>query len=196
MAEAEGGPNIQSGRIAGLDTSVAHPARVYDYWLGGKDNFAADREAAERVLAAAPGLRFRVRANRAFLGRTTRYLAAEAGIRQFLDIGTGIPTGDNTHEVAQREAPDARVVYVDNDRCKSGCAHARAWPVRLPEAKFSWSLPHWLLQAWHTRPAVTLAVELGRQGGLKGGRARAEKLTPEQRSEIARKAARARWSSR
>ncbi len=115
MAEAEGGPNVQEGRIAGLDTSVAHPARVYDYWLGGKDNFAADREAAERVLAAAPGLRFRVRANRAFLGRTTRYLAAEAGIRQFLDIGTGIPTGDNTHEVAQREAPDARVVYVDND---------------------------------------------------------------------------------
>jgi hypothetical protein len=94
---------------------VAHPARVYDYWLGGKDNFAADREAAERVLAAAPGLRFRVRANRAFLGRATRYLAAEAGIRQFLDIGTGIPTADNTHEVAQRAAPDSRVVYVDND---------------------------------------------------------------------------------
>jgi S-adenosyl methyltransferase len=115
VAEVEGRPNVQAGRIAGLDTSVAHPARVYDYWLGGKDNFAADREAAERVLAAAPGLRFRVRANRAFLGRTTRYLAAEAGIRQFLDIGTGIPTGNNTHEVAQREAPDARVVYVDND---------------------------------------------------------------------------------
>ena len=125
VAEAEGRPNVQAGRIAGLDTSVAHPSRVYDYWLGGKDNFAADREAAERVLAAAPGLRFRVRANRAFLGRTTRYLAAEAGIRQFLDIGTGIPTGDNTHEVAQREAPDARVVYVDNDCYKSGCVHAR-----------------------------------------------------------------------
>ena len=92
VAEAEG--------IAGLDTSVAHPARVYDYWLGGTDNFAADREAAERVLAAAPGLRYRVRANRAFLGRATRYLAAEAGIRQFLDIGTGIPAAGNTHEVA------------------------------------------------------------------------------------------------
>ncbi len=107
MAEAED--------IAGLDTSVAHPARVYDYWLGGTDNFAADREAAERVLAAAPGLRYRVRANRAFLGRATRYLAAEAGLRQFLDIGTGIPAAGNTHEVAQRVAPDARVVYVDND---------------------------------------------------------------------------------
>ena len=115
MAEPEGGSSAQAERIAGLDTSVAHPARVYDYWLGGKDNFAADREAAERVLAAAPGLRFRVRANRAFLGRATRYLAAEAGIRQFLDIGTGIPTADNTHEVAQRAAPDSRVVYVDND---------------------------------------------------------------------------------
>jgi hypothetical protein len=102
-------------RVAGLDTSVAHPARVYDYWLGGKDNFAADREAAERVLAVTPGLRFRVRANRAFLGRATWFLAADAGVRQFLDIGTGIPTGDNTHEVAQRAAPDARVVYVDND---------------------------------------------------------------------------------
>ncbi len=125
MAEAEDGSSARAERIAGLNTSVAHPARVYDYWLGGKDNFAADREAAERMLAASPGLRYRVRANRAFLGRTTRYLAAEAGIRQFLDIGTGIPTGDNTHEVAQREAPDARVVYVDNDRCTSGCAHAR-----------------------------------------------------------------------
>jgi len=115
VAEAEGGSSAQAGRVAGLDTSVAHPARVYDYWLGGKDNFAADREAAERVLAVTPGLRFRVRANRAFLGRATRYLAAEAGIRQFLDIGTGIPTADNTHEVAQRAAPDSRVVYVDND---------------------------------------------------------------------------------
>ena len=115
MAEAGGRSSAQAGGIAGLDTSVAHPARVYDYWLGGKDNFAADREAAERVLAAAPGLRYRVRANRAFLGRATRYLAAEAGVRQFLDIGTGIPTADNTHEVAQRAAPDSRVVYVDND---------------------------------------------------------------------------------
>ena len=98
-----------------LHTDVPHPARVYDYWLGGKDNFAADREAAERVLAVAPGLRFRVRANRAFLGRVTRFLAGEAGIRQFLDIGTGIPSADNTHEVAQRAAPASRVVYVDND---------------------------------------------------------------------------------
>jgi hypothetical protein len=110
--------------IGGINTSVAHPARVYDYWLGGKDNFAADREAAERVLAATPGLRFRVRANRAFLARAVRYLAGEAGIRQFLDIGTGIPAANNTHEVAQAVAPDCRVVYVDNDPIV--LVHARA----------------------------------------------------------------------
>jgi S-adenosyl methyltransferase len=108
----------------GFDTSVAHPARVYDYWLGGTDNFPADREAAERVLAVTPGLRFRVRANRAFLARSVRYLAGDAGIRQFLDIGTGIPSANNTHEVAQAIAPDARVVYADNDPIV--LAHARA----------------------------------------------------------------------
>ncbi|HZC40344.1 MAG TPA: SAM-dependent methyltransferase [Streptosporangiaceae bacterium] len=114
-----------------LDTSVAHPARVYDYWLGGKDNFAADREAAERVLAVTPGLRFRVRANRAFLARAVRYLVSEAGIRQFLDIGTGIPSASNTHEVAQGIAPDARVVYVDNDPIV--LVHARALLTSTPE---------------------------------------------------------------
>jgi hypothetical protein len=110
--------------LPAFDTSVAHPARVYDYWLGGKDNYAADREAAERVLAVSPGLRFRVRANRAFLARSVRYLAGEAGIRQFLDIGTGIPSANNTHEVAQAAAADARIVYVDNDPIV--LAHARA----------------------------------------------------------------------
>jgi S-adenosyl methyltransferase len=113
-----------SAPFQGFDTSVAHPARVYDYWLGGKDNFAADRKAAEAVIAAQPGIRFGVRANRAFLRRTVRYLAGEAGIRQFLDIGTGIPTRENTHEVAQAAAPDARIVYVDNDPVV--LLHARA----------------------------------------------------------------------
>src|SRR5215475_8922222 len=103
------------GLSAEIDTSVAHPARVYDYWLGGKDNFAADREAAERVLAVTPGLRQRVRANRAFLVRSVRWLAGEAGIDQFLDIGTGIPSMNNTHEVAQSVTPTSRIVYVDND---------------------------------------------------------------------------------
>ena len=95
-----------------------------DYYLGGKDNFAADRAAGEEALAAFPGLISSVRANRAFLARTVRYLASERGIRQFLDIGTGIPASNNTHEVAQSVAPHARVVYVDHDPMV--LAHARA----------------------------------------------------------------------
>jgi S-adenosyl methyltransferase len=98
-----------------IDTSQAHPARVYDYWLGGKDNFAADREAAELALQAYPQLAQAVQANRKFLVRAVQYLTREAGIRQFLDLGTGIPAADNTHQVAQREAPESRIVYVDND---------------------------------------------------------------------------------
>ena len=114
-----------------FDTSVPHIARVYDYWLGGKDNFAADRELGERTLQAYPNLVFSVRANRAFLTRTVRFLAGEAGIRQFLDIGTGIPTNDNTHDVAQRVAPEARIVYVDNDPIV--LSHARALLTSKPE---------------------------------------------------------------
>ncbi len=98
-----------------FDTRVPHNARVYNYFLGGKDNFAADREAGERFIAAYPAVVHSVRANRAFLVRAVRFLASDMGIRQFLDIGTGIPTADNTHEVAQRYAPDSRIVYVDND---------------------------------------------------------------------------------
>jgi S-adenosyl methyltransferase len=98
-----------------FDTSVAHQARIYDYWLGGKDNFAADRKAAEEAAAAYPGVVTGARANRQFLARAVRHLAADVGIRQFLDIGTGIPTANNTHEVAQVVAPDSRVVYVDYD---------------------------------------------------------------------------------
>jgi hypothetical protein len=97
-----------------LDTSRAHPARIYDYWLGGKDNFAADREAGELALRAYPELAMALRSNRAFLGRAVRFLARE-GVRQFLDIGTGLPASGNTHEVAQQVAPDSRIVYVDND---------------------------------------------------------------------------------
>ena len=110
-----GDPDPEEDPQVTLDTSVAHPARVYDYWLGGKDNFAADREAAEQVIAANPNVLPGVRANRAFLGRAVRYLAGEAGVRQFLDLGTGLPTAENTHQVAQATAPDARIVYADND---------------------------------------------------------------------------------
>ena len=112
------------GPPAVIDTGVAHNARIYDYWLGGKDNFAADREAGDRALEANPRILRGVRANRRFLACAVRYLAGEAGIRQFLDVGTGLPAMDNTHEVAQAVAPDARVVYVDNDPIV--LAHARA----------------------------------------------------------------------
>lgn len=108
---------------AGIDVSMPTIARMYDYYLGGKDNFAADRDAAERVLAVAPQARAVARQNREFLGRAVRFLAG-AGIRQFLDIATGLPTQDNVHQVAQRVAPDARVVYVDHDPV--ACAHGRA----------------------------------------------------------------------
>ena len=111
-------------RTPGFDTSVAHQARMYDYLLGGKDNYAADRAAMEETLKIYPELAFTARANRAFLGRAVRFLAAEAGIRQFLDIGTGIPTAGNVHEVAQAVAPESRVVYVDYDPIV--LAHARA----------------------------------------------------------------------
>jgi SAM-dependent methyltransferase len=99
---------------ARIDTGVAHPARMYDYYLGGKDNYQVDRDAAEEVLAVLPEARDMSRANRAFLGRTVRYLARQ-GIKQFLDIGTGIPGPDNTNDVAHSVEPEARVVYVDND---------------------------------------------------------------------------------
>jgi hypothetical protein len=109
------GPEDDSHQPIDLKTDRPHPARVYDYLLGGKNNFAADRAAAEAGLKANPNSRIPPRENRAFLQRAVHYLAAEAGIRQFIDIGTGLPTGDNVHEVAQAIAPESRIVYVDND---------------------------------------------------------------------------------
>jgi S-adenosyl methyltransferase len=120
----EGTPPTGHDAALSIDTSVAHVARVYDYWLGGKDNFAADRQAGEQAISAYPDIVYSVRANRAFLARTVRYLAKDAGIRQFLDIGTGIPTANNTHEVAQSAAAGSNVVYVDNDPVV--LTHARA----------------------------------------------------------------------
>jgi hypothetical protein len=110
--------------VPGIDTSRPHSARTYDYMLGGKNHFAVDREAVDKNLANFPAIRTGPRENRAFLGRAVRYLVAEAGVRQFLDIGTGLPSHDNTHEIAQRAAPGARIVYVDNDPLV--LAHARA----------------------------------------------------------------------
>ena len=114
-----------------IDTSVPHSARIWNYWLGGKDNYEVDRAAGDQFSAIYPGIVDIARADRAFLGRVVRYLAGEAGVRQFLDVGTGLPTADNTHEVAQRVAPDSRVVYVDNDPLV--LVHARALLTSSPE---------------------------------------------------------------
>ncbi len=122
---------MTAGGNRDFDARVAHPARVYDYWLGGKDNFEADRIAGEATIAAYPAIRASARANRAFLARSVRFLADEAGLRQFLDIGTGLPTASNTHEVAQSVAPDSRIVYVDNDPLV--LSHARALLNSSPE---------------------------------------------------------------
>ena len=117
--------------LARLDTTRPHPARMWNYWLGGKDHYTADREVADQVIAAYPSIREVARASRACLGRMVSYLAAEEGIRQFLDIGTGLPTTGNTHEVAQRAAPGSKVVYVDNDPLV--LVHARALLTSGPE---------------------------------------------------------------
>jgi O-methyltransferase involved in polyketide biosynthesis len=121
----------EQGPWSRIDTSVPHSARLWNYLLGGKDNFAADRAAADQAVELMPDLVLSARADREFLGRAVRYLAGEAGIRQFLDIGTGLPTANNTHEVAQAVAPDTRVVYVDNDPIV--LAHARALLTSTPE---------------------------------------------------------------
>jgi len=116
---------------ARFDPSVAHSARVYAYWLGGKDNFPADRKAAEEVMRLRPQVVASARANRSFLARVVRYLAAQAGIRQFLDVGTGLPAPGNTHELAQAVDAECRVVYVDNDPVV--LTHARALLISTPQ---------------------------------------------------------------
>ncbi|WP_093778529.1 SAM-dependent methyltransferase [Streptomyces sp. yr375] len=114
-----------------IDTSVPHSARIWNYWLGGKDNYPVDEAAGNAYTAVFPGIVTVARGSRAFLGRSIRYLVEEAGVRQFLDVGTGLPTVDNTHEVAQRLAPESRIVYVDNDPLV--LAHARALLTSTPE---------------------------------------------------------------
>ncbi len=130
-------PETGPGAVA-FDTSVPSPARVWNYWIGGKDNYAADRAAAEAVMAVNPVQPTVARTARRFLVDVVRQLAGQHGVRQFLDIGSGLPTADNTHEVAQRVAPDSRVVYVDNDPVV--LAHARALLASAPEGKTDFML--------------------------------------------------------
>ncbi len=132
---------------SGLDTSKANIARVYDYWLGGSHNFRADQDAARTLIAVEPNTRAIIRANRAFLGRAVRFLAAEAGVRQFLDIGSGIPTEQNVHQIAHEAAPGSRVVYVDNDEV--AVAHSRLLLEADPDAT--------IIQADLREPAKILA---------------------------------------
>ena len=122
------GPEMPYDKI---NATVPHSARVWNYWLGGKDNFAADRELGEKVKQLFPSIVEVALASRAFLGRAIRYLVEDAGVRQFLDVGTGLPTANNTHEVAQRLAPESRIVYVDNDPLV--LVHARALLVSSPQ---------------------------------------------------------------
>ncbi|MBP2703040.1 SAM-dependent methyltransferase [Microbispora sp. RL4-1S] len=124
MTDGSAAPDEGPYAAVRVNPEVAHNARVWNHWLGGKDNYAADREVGDRIASMFPTIADVARADRAFLRRAVRHLAGEAGIRQFLDIGTGLPTADNTHQVAQRAAPDARVVYVDNDPLV--LVHARA----------------------------------------------------------------------
>ena len=136
----------------GVDSTKPHSARVYDYYLGGKDHFAADRDTGQRAMQSWPAVRTAVRENRAFLGRAVRYLAAEAGIRQFLDIGAGLPSADNVHEVAQAAAPESRVVYVDNDPIV--LAHAQVLLASAPGGRTAYieaerpSSPRWPSAGW------------------------------------------------
>jgi S-adenosyl methyltransferase len=148
-----------------IDTAKPHSARMYDYYLGGKDHFAVDREVAEQAMRSWPAVRIAVRENRAFLGRAVRYLVKEAGVRQFLDIGTGLPSANNVHEVAQEVAPDCRVVYVDNDPIV--LAHARALLASDPQGRTAYieadlREPHEIL----ADPAVTGTLDFSQPVAL------------------------------
>ncbi|MFD2764888.1 SAM-dependent methyltransferase [Micromonospora eburnea] len=169
VAVADTTSGVRSGAeqppSARIDPSVPHPARRYDYWLGGKDNFAADRQSGDAVAAAYPPIRTTVIENRRFMHRAARYLAGTAGIRQFLDIGTGIPTSPNMHEVAQEIAADTRVAYVDNDPIV--LAHARALLTSTPQGATAYidadlRDPERIL----SHPDVRATIDLDRPVGL------------------------------
>lgn len=168
LVTSEEFPDTVSDDDPAFDIGVSHHARVYDYWLGGKDHYAADRAYAEALDAVYPGVAATARANRDFLGRAVRFLAGEAGLSQFLDIGTGIPAPGSTHEVAQEVRPDSRIVYVDNDPVV--LSHARALLVGREPGTTDYihadlrNPEHILQQATHTlnftRPVGLLLVAI------------------------------------
>lgn len=146
-----------------IDTTVPHSARIWNYWLGGKDNYPVDEQAGDAYTAVFPGIVTIARSSRAFLRRNITYLAAEAGIRQFLDVGTGLPTADNTHEVAQRIAPDSRIVYVDNDPLV--LVHARDLLHSTPEGATSY-IDSNVLTPEHILAAAADTLDLSRPTAL------------------------------
>jgi hypothetical protein len=152
---ADGADLARDQSLHGIDATAAHSARTYDYLLGGKNNFAADREVVKRALRVFPAARTTARENRKFLGRAVRYVAAEAGVQQFLDIGTGLPTVNNTHEVAQAIEPSSRVVYVDNDPLV--LAHARALLTSGPQGRTAF------IEADLREPEMILADRITRE---------------------------------
>jgi SAM-dependent methyltransferase len=165
MSEGQGAGTDPEQLANELNTHVPQSARVYDYWLGGKDNFPADRAMAEAIAQQVPSIRAQVRAQRAFMGRAVRYLVAEAGVRQFLDIGTGIPSAGNVHEVAQELAPDARVVYVDNDPIV--LTHSRALLSSTPAGQLAFILADLRQpEAILNDPAVAKTLDLDQPVGL------------------------------
>ena len=150
---------------AGVNINVPHSARIYDYWLGGKDNFAIDRAVGEAMIKAIPGMRYMARENRKFVHRAARDLVAKEGIRQFLDIGTGIPTRPNLHEIAQGIAPETRVVYVDNDPIV--LVHARALMISTAEGRSEYiSADIRDPQSMLTDPVLTATLDLTQPVGL------------------------------
>lgn len=149
----------------GIDITTPHPARRYDYWLGGKDNFEADRASAEMVAEGFPSVQIAALENRAFLRRTVEYLSVEAGIRQFLDLGAGLPTAGNVHEIAQATAPDSHIVYVDSDPIVA--LHARSLLANSPEGATAYLEadardPHAIL----THPDLLATLDLSRPVAL------------------------------
>ncbi|MCL6738456.1 SAM-dependent methyltransferase [Streptomyces neyagawaensis] len=146
-----------------IDTSVPHSARIWNYWLGGKDNYPVDEEAGDAYTKVFPGIVTIARSSRAFLRRNITYLVAEAGIRQFLDVGTGLPTANNTHEVAQRIAPESRIVYVDNDPLV--LAHARALLYSTPEGATAYVDAN-VLEPDRILAAAAETLDLGRPTAL------------------------------
>ncbi|XRQ05570.1 SAM-dependent methyltransferase [Actinomadura welshii] len=145
-----------------IDTSVPHSARIWDYWLGGRENYPADREAGDAVLRVLPGIAVSAQQDRAFLGRAVRFLVSQ-GIRQFLDLGSGLPTVDNTHEVAQRVAPSSRIVYVDNDPLV--LSHARSLLGSTPEGRSDY-IEADIRDAEHVLSGAARTLDFGRPVGL------------------------------